>query len=150
MPLYHQSFFVSLTKRRNSTRPLLVRPVSFFCQLQNHSHQIMASSRPDFGRRLLLNVIDQVATAQLSKVFVLLPRNRSPRDGLVEITFSAFGRAIDRCAWWLEEQCGRSDDWRTFNFMSHARGFRYPIMLFAALKTGHKVCECVDLTGCPD
>ena len=83
-------------------------------------------------------VVDQVAKTDPNRPFISVARGTDPADGYVDIRFKTFATAVNRCAWWLEENIGRSQN-GTPLFYIGPLDIRYLIILYAAAKTGHTV-----------
>lgn len=97
-----------------------------------------SSPSPDYGRRLLPVLIDELGNSNCSRPFAIIPRSSKLEDGYLDVTFRSLSRAIDKCAWWIENRLGRSQDFGTVGYLGPA-DIRYTIVMFAAVKTGHKV-----------
>ena len=93
----------------------------------------------DCGHRLVPAIVDDIAARQPQKPFISLAKTSNPRDGFEDITYHAFARAIDRCAWWLEENLGRSSTFQTLFTYLEPQDLRHGILVLAAIKTGYKV-----------
>ena len=93
----------------------------------------------DCGRRLLPVVVDEIAEKEPRKTFISMGRSADPKDKFKDITFQAFARAINRCAWWIEENLGRGSDFQTLFTYLDPQDIRHAILVFAAIKTGYKV-----------
>lgn len=92
----------------------------------------------NFGERLLPQVIADIARTTPNRTFAFVARSRHLNDGLLDVKYSQFSSAVDRCAWWLEELLGRSHTFETVTYLGSV-GLLYPVLLLAAIKTGHKV-----------
>lgn len=92
----------------------------------------------DCGRRLLPTLVDEIANTDPERPFISVPRSLDLRDGFVDITYSTFAKAINRCSWAIERVIGRSQDLKTLLYIGPL-DIRYLIILLAAVKTGHKV-----------
>lgn len=90
------------------------------------------------GRRLLPNVVDNLASSDPTRTFASIPLSYNLQDGFRDITYKEFARAIDRCAWWMEESLGGSQTFETLNYVG-PQDLRYAMLLFAAIKTGYQV-----------
>ena len=96
------------------------------------------STVPNYGRRLLPNLIDQLANSDYSRPFAAIPRSSEPEDGFIDVSFRQLATAIDRCSWWIEQRLGRSQHFDTVGYLEPG-DLRYTILMFAAVKTGYKV-----------
>ncbi len=90
------------------------------------------------GRRLLAPLVDEIALTEPKRTFVSVPRSADLHDGFEDISFSTFATAINRCAWWIEKELGKSETFETIGYLGPI-DLRYPILLVAAIKTGYKV-----------
>ena len=98
----------------------------------------MGSSEPDYGRRLLPVLVDEISRDDPERPFVSLSRSSSPEDGFKDVTYRSFANAINKAAWWLEAKLGKS---RNFEVLAYTgpSDIRYPIIVYAAVKVGYKV-----------
>jgi hypothetical protein len=99
---------------------------------------VNGATSPDYGRRLLPTVIDQLAETNPTRVFVSIPLTSNIEDGFQDITFKTLALAINRCAWWMEHTLGRSETFETLNYVG-PQDLRYVLLLFAAIKNGYMV-----------
>ena len=88
------------------------------------------------GKRLLPSLIDEIAKSDPKRVFVSFLTDRS--EDIQDVDFSAFARAVSRCAWWLETSIGRGKDFETLSYIGPP-DLRIAILVFAAIKAGYKV-----------
>ena len=93
---------------------------------------------PDCGRRLIPKVIDDTACNDPRRTFLAVPKSSHIEDGFVDVSYSAFARAINRCSWWMESKLGRSVTFEPLLYLAPL-DYRYFIVLLAAAKTGHVV-----------
>ena len=91
-----------------------------------------------YGQRLIPTLIDDIASSDPERPFVSIPKSTDPREGFVDVSFHAFAGAVNRCALWMEEEIGTSSEFETL-FYYGTQDLLYPIILLAAVKTGHKV-----------
>ena len=118
-----------------------------------------------YGRRLLPQVLDQIADAEPSRVYAryacanaLEDWDTNGTNPYRSLTFADVAKAVDRVAWWLDENLGsrtgeanghengaqnlnwlERNEFETFAY-SGADDLRYAFLLMAAIKTGRKVC----------
>ena len=100
--------------------------------------QTLASPPPKCGERLLSVLIDELAKEDPERPLVSVARGESASDGFEDVSIKTFARAVNRCAWWLEEHIGRSEDDAPIFYIGPS-DILYLIILFAAAKTGHIV-----------
>jgi acyl-CoA synthetase (AMP-forming)/AMP-acid ligase II len=96
------------------------------------------SSGPDYGRRLLLTVIDERAQHGHHRPYASIPVSSDLSDGFRDVTYRMFANAINRCALWLKEQVGTSNDFETLVYIGSS-DLRYQILCMAAVKARHLV-----------
>lgn len=100
----------------------------------------MGSTGPDYGRRLLPVLVDEISRDDPERVFVSIARSSMPEDGFKDITYRSFANAINKAAWWLEENLGRSQNFEVLAYAGPS-DVRYPIIVYAAVKVGYKVSQ---------
>jgi len=91
-----------------------------------------------YGQRLLPVYIDEVAQTNPNRPFVSVAKTSNAIDGYFDVTFRAFSRAVNRCAWKLKRKLGQSQTFTPILYIGPL-DIRYLIVLFAAAKTGHVV-----------
>ncbi len=89
---------------------------------------------------LLPTIIDNRAHADPERLFCayIEPKLASVEEGLRKVTYGQFANAVNRCAWWLEQELGKSQNFETLAYVGPS-DIRYAIVTLAAVKTGHKV-----------
>ena len=100
--------------------------------------QYLSEPPPHCGQRLLPQLIDQIAKDDPDRALVSVPRGTDVTDGYEDVSFKRLATAIDRCAWWIDQKIGRSQDLAPIFFIGPV-DISYLIVLFAAAKTGHVV-----------
>ena len=103
------------------------------------SEDPVSSIPDDCGHRLVPTVVDDIAAALPQKPFISLANTANPKDGFKDITYDAFARAVDRSAWWIEQNLGRSSTFETLFTYLEPQDLRHGILVLAAIKTGYKV-----------
>ena len=103
----------------------------------------MASHEPEYGRRLLTKVLDEVAESTPGRLYATIPLSDSLPYQFRELTFGEMAKCIDFLANWLEERHGRSDTFETLAFIG-IMDLRGAVLFHAAVKSGYKVrlCAC--------
>ena len=92
----------------------------------------------DLGQRLLPTLVDQLSVSDPDRVFLSYQSGPRPKDGYRDFTYKQFATAVNRYSWWLDENLGRSDRFRTLTYFG-SRDLRSMVVMYAAVKTGHKV-----------
>ena len=94
---------------------------------------------PSCGRRLIPTLVDEIAQSDPHRPFISIPKSQDLRDGYKDISYSEIAKAVDRCAWWIEKELGRSLISKTLFYIGPT-DIRYIVVLLAASKAGHAVC----------
>ena len=95
-------------------------------------------AQPDYGRRLIPSLIDELATSTPQRIYWYLPLHTRIEDGFRALTYRSFSNAINACAWWIVAEFGKSKDFATLAYLGPS-DLRNTIIILAAIKTGHKV-----------
>ncbi|UKZ61257.1 putative NRPS-like protein biosynthetic cluster [Trichoderma atroviride] len=93
---------------------------------------------PEYGRRLIPNVIDERAESDPTKAFASIPRSKDLADGFVDITYALVANAINRASWWLSHSMGNTETSEVFAYFG-PNDLRYPILLVATMKCGYQM-----------
>jgi acyl-coenzyme A synthetase/AMP-(fatty) acid ligase len=93
----------------------------------------------DCGRRLIPQLVDEIAHRDPQRPFISVPRSSNISDGYKDVDYKVFSRAVNRCAWFLEKELGCGRETQTIFYMG-SLDLRYLIVLLAAVKIGHRVC----------
>lgn len=93
----------------------------------------------DCGRRLLPAFIDQRAQDEPDSAWCSLPvDDYDLSKGFEDISIARFANAINRLAWFINENIGKSSTFETVAYFG-VPDIRYHMMQMAVCKTGHKV-----------
>ncbi len=98
----------------------------------------MSESRtPAYGRRLVPQVLDELATTNPERVYAAIPETTDVKNGYRDVTVADLARCVDFMARWIEEKFGRSNSFETLTYigLSDLKGIA---ALLAAIKTGYK------------
>jgi acyl-CoA synthetase (AMP-forming)/AMP-acid ligase II len=99
-----------------------------------------STSRLPPVKHILSVIEDRAANNYTATSFACLPKTTDPRDGFYDITYRILKRAIDRMSWAIEERLGKvSEENQVFGFIGPPTDWRYILLAFAAMKTGHTV-----------
>lgn len=98
----------------------------------------MSSLAPgsEFGQRLLPSYVDEIAHADPSRILYSITKTKDPADGFQDINASVFARAVNRCAWYLEEKLGKGQNNENILYMG-PQDIVYGIVILASLKVGY-------------
>ena len=94
-------------------------------------------SKPQYGSRLLPQVVDELACSDPERIYASVPRSSDLSDGFRDVSMLEMSRAVNRIAHWLEKIVGRSTSFETLSYMGPP-DLRYVIIFLAAVKTGFK------------
>ncbi|KAK0258348.1 hypothetical protein LTR35_018177 [Friedmanniomyces endolithicus] len=95
-------------------------------------------------QHLLPAAVDYRAKHTPEKIYAALPKGDRLEDGFFDLTYTAFARAIDAAAWWLDSVLGaksaktKFEELATIPYVGPDE-FRYVLFIHAAMKTGRKV-----------
>ncbi|UNI19521.1 putative NRPS-like protein biosynthetic cluster [Purpureocillium takamizusanense] len=96
---------------------------------------------PDYGRRLLVNVVDERASNEPDRAFVHIPVSNDPKDGWKPVTYRQVSNAVNHVAHELvqraKDQGAPTDDFPTIAYIGPS-DVRYPIFMLACIKAHHK------------
>ncbi|KAI2465615.1 hypothetical protein F4781DRAFT_408665 [Annulohypoxylon bovei var. microspora] len=97
------------------------------------------AKKAEFGRRLLPNVIDEIAQEEPSRECFSIPRSSKPEDGWQAITFKEYSNAINHISYLIVEKCGHAPP-NTTPTLAYIgpNDIRYVVLLIAAIKAGYK------------
>jgi len=97
------------------------------------------TSQPAYGRRLIVNIIDERARDEPDREWCFVPRTSTPSDGWKMITYAEAANAINRVAHRLVETSGTpiSGTFPTVAFIG-PNDVRYLIFALGAVKAGYK------------
>ena len=93
-----------------------------------------------YGQRLIPHLIDDIAHNKGSRIYCSLAKSSKISDGFQDISYGAFANSINRLAWWIEENLGKSSTFETLSYIGPP-DLRYIILTVAAQKTGYKARE---------
>ncbi|KAF2016134.1 acetyl-CoA synthetase-like protein [Aaosphaeria arxii CBS 175.79] len=88
--------------------------------------------------RLMVQVIEEKAQWQGNETFMRYPTPDWQEEGFRTITWSQFADAVNKMAYWLDNQLGKSRDQDTIAYLGPSDP-RYSIMIPAAIKTSRKL-----------
>lgn len=98
----------------------------------------ISSSQPDYGHRLIPQLIDERAKINPHGSVWSIPKSSNLADGFGDISYGQVARAINKTAWWIDERIGKSTTFENLAYIGPP-DLRYSIFTIAAQKTGHTV-----------
>lgn len=92
---------------------------------------------PPYGRRLVPQVLDELAKIDPHRVYAAIPKTAEVKDGYQDVTVADLARAVNFMARWIEDKFGKSTNFETIRFigLSDLKGVA---TFLAAVKTGYK------------
>ena len=106
--------------------------------IQVSTTEKLAPQPTRYGHRLIPQLIDDGAKHNPDASFWSIPRSSNLADGFRDINYAQVAGAINRAAWWIDENVGRSTTFEALAYMGPP-DLRYAILTVAAQKTGHTV-----------
>lgn len=97
-----------------------------------------ATLQSKYGHRLISQLIDDRAKTNPQRSVWSIPRSLNLADGFRDVCYGQVARAINRAAWWIDGNVGKSTTFETLAYMGPP-DLRYAILTVAAQKTGHTV-----------
>jgi len=91
-----------------------------------------------YGHRLLPSFIDQIALETPKLSFVEVPKSANISEGSRKITYDVLARAVDKCAWWIQQELGQGHGFPALAYVG-PHDLRYLFLVFGACKAGYKV-----------
>jgi acyl-CoA synthetase (AMP-forming)/AMP-acid ligase II len=103
---------------------------------------IKRTSAPDYGRRLLLEVLEDKSVQEPDVPWIKVPRTSDLSSGWEDITYGQAAKAVDFTAHKIVELCGHAqpDKFPVIAYIG-PNDVRYHIMMLAAGKAGYQVIE---------
>lgn len=98
--------------------------------------------------KLLLHAIEEKAKWCSQHTYMRYPTSNWETEGYQIITWGQYARSIDKLAYWLDEQLGKTDQNDTVAYFG-PNDPRYGVIVPAAIKTGRKVCDDVTSKSSP-
>ncbi|KAI1078021.1 nonribosomal peptide synthetase [Whalleya microplaca] len=95
---------------------------------------------PNFGRRLVPHVIDEIANSDPQREAFSIPRSHDdPKEGWRAISFKEYANAVNRVAHRIIETCGKpaAGSFPTIAYIG-PNDARYVVLLVSAVKAGYK------------
>ena len=113
---------------------------SAFSDTEVSNTKEISSVQTNYGHRLIPQLIDERARLNPQGSVWSVPKSSNLADGFRDISYGQVARAINRVAWWIDEQIGKSTTFEKLAFIGPS-DLRYSILTIAAQKTGHTVCR---------
>jgi acyl-coenzyme A synthetase/AMP-(fatty) acid ligase/acyl carrier protein len=91
-----------------------------------------------YGRRLMVGVLEEEAQHHPERIFALIPESSDLQDGFRQVTFQQVKAAVDHTVYWLQAEFGPFALHETLSYVG-VLDLRYNILFYAALKLRLKV-----------
>ncbi|KAJ3578218.1 hypothetical protein NPX13_g2342 [Xylaria arbuscula] len=95
----------------------------------------ISSSAKTPGTQLLPALVDDLAQSDPHRILYSITKARDPSDGFLDINAQSFARAVNRCAWYLQDQIRPGHDFPTITYMG-PQDVVYTILVLACSKVG--------------
>ncbi len=105
---------------------------------RNHDPPVNGYGEPQYGSRLLPQVVDQLSQSEPNRIYATIPVSSDLSQGFRDITMLEVAQAVDGFAYWLEENLSRNTAFETISYTGIS-DLRYAIVFLAAVKCGYKV-----------
>ncbi|KAK7419745.1 hypothetical protein QQX98_003117 [Neonectria punicea] len=101
--------------------------------------QLNQAAKPAYGKRLMINIVDNIASSDPSRSFIFIPRTSNPSDGWEPVTYGQFSQAVNSVAWQITKTYGPGfqSQIRQIAYIG-ANDARYPIMVLGCIKAGYQ------------
>ncbi len=77
------------------------------------------------------------------RCFMSIPRSSDLNHGLRDVSYVSIARAIDRCAWAMEDLLGKGADFTAVATYLNPVDLRHVILTLGVIKSGYRAClEC--------
>ncbi|KAI1119599.1 hypothetical protein F5Y14DRAFT_8850 [Nemania sp. NC0429] len=87
--------------------------------------------------RLLPSLLDDLALSDPSRILYSFAKTKDPVDGFTDVCAADFARAVDRCAWFIDQTLGPGKGFPALVYMG-PQDLNYAIVVLASIKTGYK------------
>ncbi|KXH35137.1 thioester reductase domain-containing protein [Colletotrichum simmondsii] len=96
-------------------------------------------AQPQYGKRLIPQVLDEVAKSEPNREFISVPRSSNPQDGWKPISYKQIANAVNRIAQRIIDKRGKPEpgSFPTLTYIG-PNDARYMIIMIACIKAGYK------------
>lgn len=91
------------------------------------------SASKDYGKRLVVNIVDEMGRDEPDRVVYQLPLTRNVAEGFRDITALELANAVNRTAWWLESKVGQGSSFPTVGYIGPRKSFPLSISWLSGL-----------------
>lgn len=82
-----------------------------FCSL------LMMTAPQQYGRRLIPHIVDDLARSDPDRVVYSFPKSSDVSEGFRDVSARELAHAVDKVAWWLHNEIGRSSSFETIGYI---------------------------------
>lgn len=75
----------------------------------------------DYGKRLIPQILDSLAATDPDRIIYSVAKSSDISQGLRHVSARTFARAVDKTAWWLENELGKSTTFQTVGYIGPRR-----------------------------
>ncbi|KAJ5779598.1 hypothetical protein N7457_007318 [Penicillium paradoxum] len=100
------------------------------------SEQPYEAASMSYGERLLPQIMDRLAAAEPESIVFSLATSVGDSLDFKHITAQVFTQAIDKTAWWLRNQVGKSDSIQPVGYIG-PHDLRHVLLTYACIKAGY-------------
>lgn len=90
------------------------------------------------GQHLLPSLVDEIALTDPERILYSIAKTKDAADGFIDVSATAFARAVNRCAWHLHKNLGPGQGFPTIAYMG-PQDLVYGILILASIKAGYKL-----------
>ena len=87
----------------------------------------------------MTSIIDDRACMSPQKTFMSIPAGATVADGQKDVSYEDIAKAINCCAWWIEDTLGKGVDFPPIATYMPGFDTRHVLLIFGAIKAGYKV-----------
>lgn len=102
------------------------------------SNNTCSHTESSYGSRLLPRVVDALARSNPKRIYASFPLSTDFSNGFRDVTMFELANAVNKFAYWLEQNIGASTVFETLAYMGPS-DLRYAIVFLATVKCGYKV-----------
>ncbi|RFU76421.1 transferase family [Trichoderma arundinaceum] len=92
----------------------------------------------DYGKRLLPQILDDLALSEPDRIVYSVAKCSDISQGFQKVSARALAKAVDKTAWWLHNQVGKSTVLEAVGYIG-PHDLRYVLLTYACIKAGYKV-----------
>lgn len=71
----------------------------------------------DYGKRLIPQILDSLAAIDPDRIIYSVAKSADISQGLRHVSARNFAQAVDKTAWWLQNEVGKSTTFQTVGYI---------------------------------